>query len=275
MHVSDKSKKLVAVVVPLYNRKEFTADEELSFRHLMRFLGKYDKFLIVPEGLQISRPGFYNERFGKRYFGSLAAHNKLMLSAEFYKRFMDYKYILVYHLDALVFSDQLTQWCKRGFDYIGAPWVKFDGAPYSGAPGNENKVGNGGFSLRKIESFLKVIYSKKYSVDPSVYWEQTYASKERYKQLINLPKKLLKQFKVFNNARWEMSRYVYNEEHFWANRAEHYYPEFNIAPLETALHFAFECGPRICYEKTNQTLPFGCHAWHKYDREFWEPRLLK
>jgi len=39
--------------------------------------------------------------------------------------------------------------------------------------------------------------------------------------------------------------------------------------------FSFEVGPKHCFEKNNQTLPFGCHAWAKYDREFWKPYLLK
>jgi hypothetical protein len=47
-----------------------------------------------------------------------------------------------------------------------------------------------------------------------------------------------------------------------------------IAPLEVALRFAFEANPRICYEMNNYEIPFGCHAWEKYDKEFWLPYLL-
>jgi hypothetical protein len=72
-----------------------------------------------------------------------------------------------------------------------------------------------------------------------------------------------------------MSKYKSNEDQFFANRAIHYYPEFKISSVETALRFAFECVPRYCFALNNYTLPFGCHAWHKYDREFWEPYLLK
>lgn len=48
----------VAVVVPGYNRAEFTEDEEISFRHLEHYLGRYDKFIVVPQSLAIERPGF-------------------------------------------------------------------------------------------------------------------------------------------------------------------------------------------------------------------------
>ena len=267
--------KLVAVVVPLSNRKDLTPEEEVSMRHLLHFLGKYDKYLVVSKTLQVKFPGFGTKRFDDKFFGSAAAHSKLLLSPIFYKAFIDYRFILIYHLDALVFSDQLTQWCEMDFDFIGAPWIKHEEAPYAGNPTYEGKVGNGGFSLRKIESFLKVIYSQTYSIDPSEYWHMFYASKPRYIQYLNFPKKILKRLRICNNAKWEMYRYKKNEESFWANRAKHYYPGFKIASVEVALRFAFECVPRYCFEENGFVLPFGCHAWHYYDREFWEPYMLK
>lgn len=271
-----EASKLVAVVVPMSNRAELTQDEEISFRHLIHYLGTYDKYLVVPKNLQVDFPGFGIKRFDKKFFGSAIAHRDLLFSPQFYKRFIDYKYILIYHLDSLVFSDQLIEWCEMDFDYIGAPWIKHEDAPYAGNPAYENKVGNGGFALMKVESFLKVLGSKVYAIDPDIYWEQHYASKPKSIQYINLPKKFAMHFRFFNNAKWEISRFgLPGIERFFANRATYFYPEFKIAPLETALRFAFECVPRYCFEKNNFTLPFGCHAWHKYDREFWEPYLLK
>jgi hypothetical protein len=81
----------------------------------------------------------------------------------------------------------------------------------------------------------------------------------------------------FNNVRFDIAQYMVDRENndtFIANRSTHYYPEFKIASLETALRFSFECVPRYCFELTGRTLPFGCHAWPKYDRAFWEPYLL-
>jgi hypothetical protein len=259
--------KLVAVVVPLSNREELTADEEMSLKHLIHFLGKYDKYFVMPEGLEFSRAGFGIKRFDNKYFGTVEAHRKLMLSPRFYKSFRDYVYILIYHLDSLVFSDQLMKWCETGLDYVGAPWI--------GVPGIVDKVGNGGFSLRKVDSFLKVIYSRRYFIDPDGYWEENYASKPIHRRLINLPKKGLMHLNAVNNARRKISLYVHNEDAFWANWATYFYPAFRIASIETALSFAFECFPSHCFELNNRILPFGCHAWHKYEREFWEPYLLK
>jgi hypothetical protein len=36
------------------------------------------------------------------------------LSASFYERFLDTKYILIYQLDAFVFKDELQEWCDKG-----------------------------------------------------------------------------------------------------------------------------------------------------------------
>ena len=266
---------MVAVVVPLSNRPTFTPEERISLRHLERFLGKYDKYFVIPKNLQVSHAGFGIKRFENKFFGSLSAHNRLLLSPRLYKAFIDYTFILIYHLDALVFSDELMEWCEMDFDFIGPPWIKHKHAPYAGNPGYEGKVGNGGFALKKVESFLKVFYSPKRGTDPSVYWDEFYASKPKHIQCLNLAKRYLKRFRVFNNASWEASRYPKNEEHFLANRATHYYPRFKIAPLKVALRFGFECVPRYCYKINDYTLPFGCHGWPYHDRDFWEPFLLK
>ena len=61
----------------------------------------------------------------------------------------------------------------------------------------------------------------------------------------------------------------------WADVAVHYNPDFKIADVATGLRFGFEVAPRICFERNHRQLPFGCHAWPRYDREFWEPYLLK
>jgi hypothetical protein len=37
-----------------------------------------------------------------------------------------------------------------------------------------------------------------------------------------------------------------------------------------ALEFAFESDPAGSYERIGKKLPFGCHAWAKHDRTFWE-----
>jgi hypothetical protein len=64
------------------------------------------------------------------------------------------------------------------------------------------------------------------------------------------------------------------EDWFISAEAKRYYPHFVFASTEHALDFAFEREPRFCYEKAGRKLPFGAHAWSRYDRQFWEPYLL-
>jgi hypothetical protein len=266
----------VAVVVPGYKRTQFTADEEISFRHLEHFLSRYDKFLAVPASLEIERPGFQLQRFDDSYFGSAMTYNKLMLSPHFYQAFAQYRYILIYHLDALVFSDRLSDWCATEWDYIGAPWLPCSDSPWVGT----SRVGNGGFSLRKVSSFLRVLSSDAYWIDPARYWESIALGKSWYSRGLHLPRKWCKHIRRFNGVKREVELWPLrpdgskNEDHFWSDRATHYDAQFKVAPFRTGLQFAFEVAPRQCYELNERTLPFGCHAWSRYDRSFWEPHLL-
>lgn len=269
----------VAIVVPVY-KKTLSSEEETSLKHLLHFLGAYKKYLVAPRSLKINYPGFENVHFDDRYFQSPQTYSALMLSQNFYKKFTDYEYILIYQLDALVFSDQLTYWCSTGLDYIGAPWFNCPITPHITTP----KVGNGGFSLRKVDSHLKVLRSEKlgqeYWIDPAAYWEALCDGKSDYFRLVNLPRKYLKRLKTFNSPKWVISAAIRRhdfiiEDEFWSNDAVKYCPEFKVASVEEGLQFSFEYEPRMCFERNNRTLPFGCHAWFVADRQFWEPFLLK
>jgi hypothetical protein len=271
---SDKDKKLAAIAVPLTEKSYLTDEEKISIRHLETYLGNYDRFLIQPQGMDFTLDGFKVMKFARDFFGSLEAHRSLLFSENFYKSFENYRFILIYHTDALVFSDKLSYWCSKNYDYIGPPWISHKEAPYAGNPNFEGKVGNGGFSLRKVDSFLKVINSKKYWKNPvdnslKVYRENSGAARV---------KRTIRSLSMFiphlNGVKQEMKSSRMKEDLFWTDRAAHYYPSFRIAPLDEALRFGFECVPRHCYKVNDFKLPFGCHAWEKYDRAFWEDHLL-
>jgi hypothetical protein len=266
--------KLVAVVVPLSKRPKLTPDEEISLRHGAHYFSRYDKYLVAPAEPAFKHPGFQTKLFPTKFFGSIPAHARMVTAPAFYEAFADYKYILMYHLDSLVLSDQLEQWCQTGLDYIGPPWINCPDSPWV----KKERVGNNGFALFKIQSFLKVLYSPKPSVDPDQYWHQQYDSRPKHIQYLNLPKRFLKRLPIFNSSRFHMFRWLQGRSEadiFWSDEAIHYYPEFKIADVATGLRFAFEVSPRVCFERNHHQLPFGCHAWARYDRAFWEPYLLK
>tara|TARA_B110000037_G_C16867071_1_gene402483 strand:- start:329 stop:544 length:216 start_codon:yes stop_codon:yes gene_type:complete len=59
-----------------------------------------------------------------------------------------------------------------------------------------------------------------------------------------------------------------NEDHYWSFHAKHLDNLFTIPTAEEAVSFAFECNPKKMFELNNQELPFGIHAWEKYDLKF-------
>jgi len=266
--------KTVAIVVPIYRSGGFlTANEKISFKHLIYFLGTYHKYLIMPKSMEVNFKGFGIKKFSDKFFLGTSTYNKLLLAGNFYEAFSKYEYILIYQLDSLVFSDNLIEWCKKGYDYIGAPWLKSYIHPSVGF----SRVGNGGFSLRKIKSFLKVLDSKRCFVQSERFWDDLCTSKPKYIQYLYscIPRKLLKRLRYFNNVKWHTRQYWSNEDYFWSDEAKRYYTEFKVAPVEAGLRFAFECAPHYCFKQNNYNLPFGCHAWSRYDRDFWKPYLLK
>jgi hypothetical protein len=257
-----------AVIVIPYHKKEITPQEEISFKQLRKYLGHFEKVIIGPEGLNISQPDCKIMRFSQDFFVDKLSYSRLMLSKPFYESFLDYRYILIYQLDCLVFSDQLLAWCDEGFDYIGAPWLKDKDNPQAGF----SRVGNGGFSLRKVESFLRILNHKGYYYHPREYWRIYFQNKPLSYQLIpGLPQTLTKFYKPINSLDWYLPKYNTHEDFFWSDQARRLDPGFKVAPVEKGLSFSFERAPEYCYIQNHHQLPFGCHAWVRYDQKFWEP----
>lgn len=216
----------IGIVVPYY-RSMLSDMEKIAFEQCCRILGRYPIILVVPdtmcEGDYPCDGTLIIEKVPGDWMQSIAAYNKMMMREAFYKRFSRYRYILIYQLDAFVFSDKLQDFCQYGYDYIASPWIS--GYFYYISPRRCIwKVGNGGLSLRKVGSFL---------------------------ELLKLGKQVA---------------YKGNEDIFFSISDNE---NFKVAPLEIALKFAFEREVERCFQLNNQELPFGCHAWERYNPEFW------
>ena len=274
-----RATKPVAVVVPLSSRPELLPEEKVSLDHLCHFLGDHDKYLIAPPGRAVDLPGFKNIHFPAKFFGSAAAHNRLLMWPNFYRAFEDYDYILMYHLDSLVLSSDISRWCQAGFDYIGAPWFPCSDTPWV----KEARVGNGGFALMKIESVLTVLYNR-YRQEPATFWSDILMRNgAKFQWLFGLLKELRRLFPNSRIIRRPLEDLAItekpeihgrNNDFFWSFDAVGFFPQFKVAPVNDGLEFAFEAAPRMCFELNRRKLPFGCHAWTKFDRSFWEPHLL-
>jgi hypothetical protein len=253
------------VVIPVY-KPRLSAFEEIALKQCRAVLAKHTIIIVKPQSLVLdfdgNADGLSQVSFDDSYFEDIHGYNRLMLSADFYGRFSQYQYMLIYQLDAFVFDDQLNHWCTLGYDYIGAPWfenklrtnifdkaiarvknylyvrynVKYkDGMPKIGKQ-LAGRVGNGGFSLRNISLLTELCVRYKPTID-------TYCG---------------------------LRHAWFNEDIFWSIELNRKKKQLNIPPLKKALQFAFETHPDRALGIIEGKLPFGCHAWDK-NTDFWRP----
>jgi len=262
-----------AVAIPVH-KSGLTPDEEISLASCRRQLGDRTIFLVLPQGLPEPSWKLRSDRlvrFPSGFFTYPYGYNSLLMSRDFYGAFTGFDYVLVFQLDCLVFRNELQTWCDRKFDYVGAPW--FD--DYL-TPGEKRwSVGNGGFSLRKVSAALEVLSLP--VVRGSLYPVPMPGHPQpagRAWLAANLRRRLRQHLRLWT-VEDELANCSENEDRFWSFVAPRLLSGFRIPEPELALRFAFEAQPRECLAKTGGDLPFGCHAWSKADREFWEEVLLR
>lgn len=257
------------VVIPVY-KVQPTENELCSLRQCLRILGSHDIRLIAPEGLdlQVYRYTFETfqlplvvEMFQPFYFASVDGYNNLMLSKCFYTRFSEWEYMLIYQLDAWVFRDELDVWCAKGYDYIGAPWMRLNGKL------DKENCGNGGFSLRHIPIFIELFNhtGRLWGYKGLVCWY-------RYRGPIRRHLSVVKGLLGYKNHLDDfIERGEVNEDLFFAALKHKKKRGFCIPLSEEAMFFSFEEAPSMLYKLTSYELPFGCHAWRKWEYEtFWK-----
>lgn len=224
----------VAVVIPIY-RTQLNPEEILSLTNCLKVLGKYPIRFVGPKSLSIEflKPWFDQIeiiRFEDKYFKSPKTYNKLLTSSIFYEAFINFEYILIHQLDTYVFEDQLLEWCAKGYDYIGAP--KLRKHHLSDTYSCQPVLLNGGLSLRKVKAILRYI----------------------------------KIYQLF------FREWLANEDAMFSFAQRRVYPFRFLLKLPTwqeALSFAIEQNPETSMRLLGH-LPFGCHAWERYNPKFWK-----
>lgn len=279
-------KKENLVVILIIVHKQFpTENEKKSLLQCFKILGKHSIKLLCHRSLNVGEYKKVNSNveidfIDEKWLGTYEMFNKLKISSFLYKKYEKYQFILFYELDAWVFRNDLQNWCKRGFDYIGAPWTGthlYKDKPIVG-------VGNGGFSLRNVKSSIKLL--KKLQ---TVEILENYEDYNWYSILVRLPI-IFKKILLDNSPSRFERNFSFQEDLFWCviapNRLASFHgrsliirllakcflmQEFKIASADVAAKFSFETTPAHFYNLNNKNLPFGCHAWEKYDPEFWTP----
>lgn len=249
-------------VVVTFIYRDLNRKERTFFHQAVRILGSHPFVIVHPESYSVGyllreHPSLQEMALPDEHFRSVETYNKMMLSAWFYQRFADYDYMLICQTDAYVFSDQLNYWAAQGYDYIGAPWLLNDNfyERHIGQwvqrllalqPISENhmhschlfhKVGNGGFSLRRISKMAEIMERNKDYIS-------TVRGKHEHMEdvLISI---LLRKRENLYIPRWR-----------------------------TALYFSFEKAPAWCLKLTRGTMPFGCHDTNaRYWDSFWKQRI--
>lgn len=262
-----KIKKICVVVIPVHSDKPSEL-ELISFQQCFKILGEHPIFIVAPEGLNLEKYYAIISCFEVVFIdpiwqSSIKKYNKLKLSQFFYKLFDDYQYLLTYELDAFVFKDELLLWCDKGYDYIGSPWfVGYDNPTHEFLG-----VGNSGFSLRNI-SAMKRALKRVYVQDGMCYY---FGKKNRVQ--IKLAIFLNKIFIYFGENMSIQRSIHFNEDGFIAQVIGNDVRGFKIASVEEAISFAFEVKPKYLFKINQNQLPMGCHAWWRYDLEFWRPYI--
>lgn len=258
----------MVILIPFY-RDHVSDYEQISLQQCEQVLPHYEKIIIKPRSLTLTdRSHLFKhnrtENFDDAYFKSIAGYNRLMLSPEFYQRFLAYDYIFIYQMDCFVFRDELQYWCNKNYDYIGAPWIKktyhknlvelwysntrkYLKKRFNKLDNNEpnqyqldKQVGNGGFSLRKVKKFYDVSLLMKTKAE--YYLAQTSV--------------------------------MYNEDVFWSIEVNRERRILDIPYYKEALKFAFETPPVKAKNLKIDDLPFGCHDWDLH-KKYWRPMFKK
>jgi hypothetical protein len=231
-----------AVLIPIY-KNQLDEDELFSVKTSLSNLQGHDIYWVAPAGLDLS---FYNENFGAitaqyfdaDYFKNIAGYNKLLTSPFFYETFIKYDFSLICQPDAIVLKPELNDWLEKPYDYIGAPWpngyslkIQTKKIPIPEGITCTAFVGNGGLSLRRNQACIDLL--------------------NEFDDLAEL---------------WGTQGHA--EDLFFAF-AHNLSRNFSVPNLMSAATFAHDIDPEYLYKLTGQQIPFGVHAWSKYNRSHW------
>lgn len=272
--------KPVVIIIPIFSDKISQA-QLISLRQCFRILRSYTVALVYPVGLDtnlydneaaLSGISLKKAEFDPGYFDGIPGYNRLLLSLDFFKRFDSFEYMLIYQTDSYVFRDELVYWCNKGLDFIGAPWFSVENDRYTH---EMTKVGNGGFSLRNIQSSLKMLKR----INELKKWRALYYA-IRLDLFIKFGS-IIKVIKSFYKIKSESQlHYIFNyadtnEDHYWTEIIAPTFTDFKVAGCKEGISFSFEVNPSWLFIENNHQLPFGCHAWEKHEPDFWTNHIAE
>jgi len=272
--MTDELETRPVVVVPVHRAGPLPS-EIVSLRQCGKVLSKRDIVILAPKHLDL---GIYREllpcaadlRVEPHWMASYKAYNRMMVSPLVFNALPGYTHMIVHEPDAIVIRDEIDYWCNQPFDYIGAPALEGWGQADADEP--VTRFGNFGFSFHRLSTSRRIINS-------SLRWQPFYTAvvenlirglggdKARLRQgLIRLGSagRLRGAYKLFDG-------YC---DGFWSFIVPTVDKTFRIPTADVAIQFAWDAVPSRYMELCGGRLPFGIHAWFKWDFAFLTPHLL-
>ena len=180
----------IAIVTPTH-KQYLDREELLRLKISLNFNSDFIHYFAVPENLEVSDlklnfPNSYFIFFESSYFMSASTYNVLMLEPLFYRKFSEFKFVLILQTDAILMRN-LRPLVTTTYDYIGAPWfppymiqeflfrIYCNKKYFPFLTKNVISAGNGGLSLRNTSKLWTLTtYLKN-----SRYWNQLTATNNR------------------------------------------------------------------------------------------------
>jgi hypothetical protein len=251
-----KGKALVAVTIPIFKSKP-EQDEIISLNQCLKVLGTHPIVFFCAQGMDVSnyislcknKANIMFETFHEGFFKDEKGYNKLLLSKAFYKRFLNFKFILIHKLNSFVFKDDLEFWCNQKYDYLGAPVFQIK----KSIP-KHNVNSKSFFNPLTYSNFLK----------------KTGLINFKYKHIkggsFSL-RKVAKCYRVLSVIGFNPAPRFAQEDTFWPYTGNILYPYFKLPEESEALKFSLEGNPA---EMTGilKSVPFGCVSTTNFDMQF-------
>ncbi len=256
------------VVVPVY--RELCSAELQVLKHNLDMLARNRVVLIgsrcqrdlLRKTRDVISPAvgqeIFLELFEGNHFESVKGYNSLLKSETFFRRFLDSEYILICQHDAVVLRDEVEEWVQKGYAFVGAPMFKGYSEPHR--PLKLLKTLNGGFSLRHVQSALRVLQSTKIINRTRFFGTLSKLGFVRIADWI---------CRIFLKSRVMVVKSGINEDIFWSGFVPERFPDFRVPRPKDAAQFAFEACPSELYELLDRKLPMGGHAYERYEPDFW------
>jgi hypothetical protein len=233
----------LVIAIPIY-KKEFDLEEQSLVDRMFTIFTNREIVFVAPQNLDkayyLARyPSAKLTAFPDHFFESVQGYSRLLLSVQFYETFCEKDFLLISQPDVYVFRDDLDLWLQKPYDYIGAPWpqgfsTNINIGRFANVPGGTlltTFVGNGGFSLRKIEKCLGMLEQDR---EVAQWFSATGSNEDLFFSLIG------------------------------SMTADMVFPN----PIEASL-FAMEVSPEYFNSLNGQVTPMAAHAFRKHSPEFW------